>query len=299
MCAQTTWRAAMDRALYGSNGFYRRNAPGAHFRACAQPAEEFATAVARIAVAIGATEVVDIGAGRGALLTALEPRLRTVALHGIEVVARPAALPARIGWSELAPPEGDGVRLLVANEWLNNVPLDVVEVDLGGTLRQVFVAPDGNEATGDPPGATDLAWLARWWPLDGAAPGTRAEVGSPRDQAWAATVRSVQRGLALAVDLAHLTGRRPPHGTLVGYRDGVAVMPTPDGSTDLIAHVALDACAAAGVRAGAAATVLATQDDALRALEVSAPPVPDEYRWLIQAVGIELPTVLDQIHRSI
>jgi SAM-dependent MidA family methyltransferase len=273
----------MDRALYGSNGFYRRNAPGAHFRTSVPAGDELATAVARLVAAVGATEVVDLGAGRGALLTALESRLPAVALHGVEVVARPEALPERVGWSELAPLEGDGIRLLLANEWLDNVPVDVVEIDVDGVPRLVFVAPNGFEQPGDPPSAADAAWLARWWPLDGAPPGTRAEVGWPRDQAWAATVRSVQRGLAVAIDRAHAADCRPEHGTLTGYRDGRPVPPIPDGSTDLIAHVALDACAAAGVAAGACATVLRV------------PGTHDGFSWLIQAVGIEMPTALDQI----
>lgn len=289
----------MDRALYGSNGFYRRNAPGVHFRTSPHAADSLAEAIALLVAAAGVTEVVDVGAGRGDLLTALESRLPGVALHGVEVAARPSAFPARIGWSELPPPEGapesGGVRLLVANQWLNNVPIDVVEVDLEGTARLVEPASSGDESLGDPPSTADLAWLSRWWPLAGAEPGTRAEVGWPRDQAWAATVRSVQHGFAVAVDFAHRAERRPPHGTLVGYRDGTAVPPTPDGSADLVAHVALDACADAGLRAGATATVLTTQGEVLRALGVTTTPAPDEHGWLIQAVGMELPTVLDQM----
>ena len=42
----------------------------------------------------------------------------------------------------------------------------------------------------------------------------------------------------------------------------------PDGSCDLTAHVALDACAAAGEAAGATATVLTTQAEALCGLGV-------------------------------
>ncbi len=93
----------------------------------------------------------------------------------------------------------------------------------------------------------------------------------------------------------------------------------PDGSRDITAHVALDACAAAGRAAGAAATVLTTQRQALRALGVTGrrPPLaqagndpwgyaralcraseeaelidPDglgAFGWLVQAVGLDLP----------
>lgn len=312
----------MDRALYGSNGFYRRNAPGAHFRTSVHASDRFAAAIARLAGMIAATEVVDVGAGRGELLRALDPLLPGTGLHGVEVAARPETLPARIGWSELLPAEGAGVRLLVANEWLDNVPLDVVEVDPDGILRLTLVNPDGSESPGDPPTPADQAWLERWWPMTGAEPGDRAEIGRARDAAWAAAVRSVRRGVAVAVDYGHLAHARPAAGTLVGYRDGQAVTPHPDGSCDLTAHVALDACAAAGVEAGATATVLATQRDVLGGLGVTAPlpartgaatdPAaylrdlaaagaaaelrdPDGlggFWWLIQAIGVGLPPAL-------
>ena len=311
----------MDRALYGSNGFYRRNAPGAHFRTSVQATAQFASAIAGLAELIGATEVVDLGAGRGELLAALAPHLATAALHGVEVVPRPASLPARIGWSELLPAAPEGVRLLLANEWLDNVPLDVVEVDLDGTVRLVLVSSDGSESLGDPPSEADRAWLGRWWPLD-SEPGARAEIGRWRDSAWAAAVRSVGRGVAVAVDYAHRAGERPNAGTLVGYRDGRQVPPRPDSSCDLTAHVALDACAAAGVGAGATATVLARQRDVLNALGVTGTLPPrgragtdpagylaglaeaaaavelrdldglGGFWWLIQGVDFELPPVL-------
>jgi SAM-dependent MidA family methyltransferase len=96
----------------------------------------------------------------------------------------------------------------------------------------------------------------------------------------------------------------------------------PDGSRDITAHVALDACAAAGRAAGATATVLTTQRQALRALGVTGlrPPlaqVGDDpvgytwalcraseeaelidpqglgaFGWLVQAVGVDLPASL-------
>src|SRR5690606_26801232 len=87
-------------------------------------------------------------------------------------------------------------------------------------------------------------------------------------------------GLAVAIDYSHTRRTRPAHGTLTGYRDGRAVPPVPDGSCDITAHVALDACAAAGVQAGATATVLTTQRRALRALGLSGvrPPIQLAHR---------------------
>lgn len=309
----------MDQALYGPAGFYRSNPPAAHFRTSSHEPDRFGPALARLATQIGATEVLDVGAGRGELLRALADLLPGAALHGVEVAARPADLPAAIRWSEHIPPDSGRIRLLVANEWLDNVPLDVAEVGADGTVQLVQVDAEGVEQPGETPGADDAAWLEHWWPVAGAEPGTRAEIGRPRDEAWAAAVRSLGRGLAVAIDYAHEAGRRPHAGTLVGYREGRAVRPIPDGSCDLTAHVALDACAAAGLAAGARSGVLVSQRAALGALGLSGAPPPrahadidpagylralaeasqeadlrdpgglGAFRWLVQAVGVELP----------
>ncbi|MEV7452977.1 hypothetical protein AB0P20_29945, partial [Streptomyces nigra] len=84
----------------------------------------------------------------------------------------------------------------------------------------------------------------------------------PRDEAWAAVTGTLERGLAVAVDYAHTRGSRPPFGTLTGFREGRETAPVPDGSCDLTAHVALDACALPGAR-------LLTQREALRALGIT------------------------------
>ena len=54
-------------------------------------------------------------------------------------------------------------------------------------------------------------------------------------------------------------------GTMTGYRDGRQVLPVPDGSCDITAHVLLGSCAAAVT---GAETLLTTQRDALRDLGV-------------------------------
>jgi SAM-dependent MidA family methyltransferase len=164
--------------------------------------------------------------------------------------------------------------LVVANEWLDNVPVDTVELSRDGP-RLVLVDPaTGRERLAGPPGPADLAWLWSWWRL--AEDGQRAEVGWPRDQAWAEVIRRLDRGLAVAVDYAHERAARPAYGTLAGYAGGRAVEPVPDGSRDITAHVALDACAAAGERAGASATLLTTQRQALRSLGVGGDRPPAE-----------------------
>jgi SAM-dependent MidA family methyltransferase len=212
-------------------------------------------------------DLVDIGAGCGSLLTqirsAVPPELavRLVA-RAVEVSARPPELPVEIGW--LCEPPEEITGLVVANEWLDNVPLDVVELTSSGP-RLVLVDPrTGAERPGPAPAPQDCEWLDRWWPL--LEPGDRAEVGRTRCAAWASVISRLRRGAAVAVDYSHVRSRRPAYGTLTGYRDGHVVPAVPDGSCDVTAHVALDACASAGRDAGATATRLTTQRAALRSL---------------------------------
>ena len=220
------WIKAWQDALYGPDGFYRRpEGPAGHFRTAVHAAPDLvAGALARLAGLAGCGTVLDVGAGRGELLTALalaDPALR---LHGVDVVPRPDPLPGRIGWSTELPALPGGV-LLVAWELLDVVPVRVLEAD-GGTLREVLVGPDGTEAPGPP---VESPWSSRWWP------GGRIEEGSRRDEAWARLLAAVPDGLVLAVDYG-LT-EPAPDGTLTGYRAGRQVPPVPDGSCDLTSHV--------------------------------------------------------------
>ncbi|TNY35313.1 hypothetical protein EIO00_19320 [Thermomonospora catenispora] len=274
----------MQRALYGEGGFYRRGErPAAHFRTSVHASPRFAEAVARLLAQVDAAlghpprlDLVDVGAGCGELLVrvlqAARPDLaERLAPVAVELAPRPAELPERIGWRAALPDAVTG--LIIANEWLDNIPLDVVELTPEGP-RLVLVDPaTGAERLGPPPAEEDLAWLERWWPLTN--PGDRAEIGRPRCTAWSDVLTRLRAGLAVAIDYSHTRRDRPAHGTLTGYRDGRVVPPVPDGSCDITAHVALDACAAAGVRAGAAATALTTQRRALRALGLTGarPPI--------------------------
>ena len=295
----------MQAALYGPDGFYARGEPPArHFRTSVHVSPRYAAAVLDLLRHIDAglghparIDLVDVGAGRAELLgqvlagAAAEPGLaRRIAAHAVEVTPRPDGLDPRIRWSA-APPEAI-TGLVVASEWLDNVPLDVVELTAAGpTLVQVDTGT-GAERPGPPPDRADLAWLRAWWPLR--TLGDRAEVGRTRCEAWAGTVRQIGRGVALAADYGHVRAARPGCGTLTGYLEGRAVPSIPDGSRDITAHVALDACAAAGRRAGAAQTLLTTQREALRGLGVHGgrPPLtlaasdPEAYvRQLSQATG--------------
>ena len=282
----------MAEALYGPNGFYHRpEGPAGHFRTSVHASPFFAAAVAEIARSGGFDTVVDVGAGRGELLAqldALEPGLR---LHGVDVAARPAGLPDAIGWSETIPDLGSV--LLFANEWLDAIPVDVVEQTSGGPRLVEVDTVSGQQRLAGAPDAADQEWLAQWWPLDSADEGDRAEVGRPRDDAWTTAVASLRSGVAIAVDYGHERDDRPTFDTLCGYREGRVVVPVPDGTCDLTAHVAIDACAEAGRAAGATQTVLTRQRTALRAAGVRGqrPPLdlassdPAAYLRGLQAAG--------------
>ena len=223
-------------------------------------------------------DLVEIAAGRGELISALiacvpADLARRLRPRVIELAPRPADLPAQIVWSAQLPTHITGV--LLAVEWLDNVPVDVAttdidpaEPDLGAADTPGYVLVDraGAERRGPRLSPADQAWLDRWWPLPDS--GIRAELGTPRDAAWADAVLRLDAGLALAVDYAHHRATRPPLGTLTGYRDGQQVAPVPDGSCDLTAHVAMDSVAAAGALVAGVPPTLVCQRDALHNLGV-------------------------------
>ncbi|MGC1214090.1 MAG: SAM-dependent methyltransferase [Micromonospora sp.] len=287
----------MGRALYGPGGFFVSGAgPAAHFRTSVHASPIFASALFRLLEQVDAAlgrplvlDVVDVGAGRGELLTALAGRAGLAArlrLTAVERAPRPAELPEEINWVDEIPSGITGV--LLATEWLDNVPLDVV-VRAEDGWRYLLVDPaTGEESIGDPVSPADAGWLNEWWPTPaetslikkfgsagGAVPdanfllnsgGLRAEVGRARDEVWAEAVGRVDRGCALAVDYGHLRDGRPVDGTLTGYRGGRQVVPVPDGSCDVTAHVAIDSVASAGERVAGCAYSLISQREGLRAL---------------------------------
>ncbi|MFF2999662.1 SAM-dependent methyltransferase [Streptomyces sp. NPDC057950] len=313
------WREAAQEALYGPAGFYRGpEGPGAHFRTSVHASPLFAAAVARLLCRVDAAlgrpaelDFVDMAAGHGELVTGVLAALPADVAsrargYAVERAGRPAGLDPRIQWLP-EPPRGT-TGLLFANEWLDNVPVDVAEVDSEGVRRLVLVrAEDGTERLGEPVAGAGAQWLRAWWPASGE--GARAEIGLSRDTAWAGAVATLDRGLAVAADYAHLAAARPPFGTLTGFRGGRETRPVPDGSCDITAHVALDACAlpggrvvtqraalrALGVSGSRPALALASSDPAayVRALagageaaELIAPGGLGDFGWLLQPVGV-------------
>jgi SAM-dependent MidA family methyltransferase len=261
-----SWRTAWDAALYGPAGFFRRNAPADHFRTAVHGSDLMARAFLRLLRQHDLDTVVDVGAGGGELLVALHRLAPELKLLGVEVAPRPPGLPETIDWSASLPEAVDG--LVVAHEWLDNVPCHVVAVDDSGKARVVHVDPaTGEESLGHPVGEPGVPpsmaeWLDQWWPLTGADPGVRAEIGTSRDRAWADVVGRIGRGLAIAVDYGHVREARPAYGSLRSYLHGRAVPVVPDGSRDVTGHVAVDAVA------NAVGGELTTQREALQALGI-------------------------------
>ncbi|BCJ71509.1 hypothetical protein CS0771_10530 [Catellatospora sp. IY07-71] len=217
-------------------------------------------------------DLVDVGAGDGELLTGVlaalpDPLRARVRAVGVEVTPREDTAPPSAMASPLSAPArakdaprggaaggGGALRggepepgqvewvtdvprgltgLLLATEWLDNVPLDLAR---DGSYLDASLSACG------PLGAADADWVARWWP---AAPGEVVEIGQARDEAWADAVGAVDAGLALAVDYGHLRDHRPSLPTATGFRAGREVVPAFDGTTDITCHVALDSAAAA------------------------------------------------------
>ncbi|SDO90248.1 SAM-dependent methyltransferase [Lentzea jiangxiensis] len=252
------WEAAWHAALYGPGGFFARGEkPSSHFRTSVLVGTELAEAMlallSRVDAALGfppVVDFVDVGAGGGELASAvrslasgpLGERLRVTAVE----VGPPVEL-AGVRWVREIP---SCTGLLVGHEWLDAIPCPVVT------------------------GPSSDPWITRWWPS--LRDGEQAEVGAPRDAAWAAAVASV-RGAALAVDYGHLVSSR--HFSLTGYRAGRQVPVVFDGSCDITAHVALDACAAAA----GGEHVLVSQRDALAALGLSGSVSGSGWDWLESA----------------
>lgn len=242
----------MAQALYGPEGFYTHHRPARHFSTSAQ-SPIFGRALARLVIEVDAAlgspptlDIVDVGAGEGELLHHILTALPT------PIRARANPQPIELDTPHLP---GDITGVVLATEWLDNIPLDLASH--GRYLHD-----------GAPLEPADAAWVARWWPD---ATGI-VEIGRSRDEAWASVVRKLSAGLALAVDYGHFLGTRPGRRggrrgsppTLTGFRDGREVEPLLDGTTDITCHVAIDSVA----EASGIPYRIRTQREALKALGV-------------------------------
>ncbi|GAB3000545.1 SAM-dependent methyltransferase [Saccharothrix stipae] len=293
--SEALWR----EALYGPSGFFTRGeVPADHFRTAPLVGPELAEALLvlldRVDFALGRParlDFVDVGAGGGELAAAVRsgaPGSLAARLVVTAVDLGPARSVPGVRWRSALPAAVSG--LLVGHEWLDAVPCPLVT------------------------GPLSHPWLDRWWPV---GEGERAEVGAPRDAAWARAVSRVVRGAALAVDYGHVLADRAAGryaaGTFAAYRGGRRVEPVFDGSCDLTAHVALDACAeAAGgdrvlvsqrdalaalglvgrVGTGAGVEWLAAAERASRIAELRAEGGLGSFGWLLHGVGVPVSSLL-------
>lgn len=258
-----TWSRGWSRAAWE---FWRTERPGRHFTTAAGPlvADRIADLLLAVDARLGHPgdfTVVDVGCGDGSLLELVRERSGALASRArwIGVDVRPFESNGISSTVAMAPCDLglDGIRgVVMAHEWLDEIPCDVIERDADGTDRLLLVDRDGTETPG-PPLVDDRAcreygvdapparaWIKRWWPLRDV--GDRAEIGIGRDRAWRWMASLVKGGSILATDYGHDRAERLEryrHGTLTGYRAGRIVRPSLDGTANLTAHVAVDACA--------------------------------------------------------
>ena len=248
----TPWKQAWDEALYGESGFYRQvEGPAGHFSTATQGIPQVGELLARALLKLmdqeGVDTFVDMGCGRGELLEHVQRLGPQVHCIGVDIVSRPR-LSEPIDWIQSPggwqlPDELDDLSdtLVFANEWLDVVPCPIAMMDENGALREVLVnVSSGDEQLGDIVTGTDREWCQWFWPIDRMEPGDRLEIGETRDTAWDDLLARLASGLAVAVDYGHTIDSRPAPGTLTGFRQGRQVLPIPDGSCDLTAHVAMD-----------------------------------------------------------
>ena len=167
----TTWRAATQEALYGQGGFYARGEhPAAHFRTSVHVSPRYAEAILALLrhtdEALGhpdRIDLVDIGAGQGELLgqvlrlAQLLPAAtgpagawssfpQRITARAIEIAPRPLGADDRIQWASALPARIRG--LVIASEWLDNVPVDVAELTADGPRIMLVDPGSGAEQPG-------------------------------------------------------------------------------------------------------------------------------------------------------
>ena len=295
---------AWNDANPGPQGFYRRKRPHQHFATEAQTgllAEALARWIRRIAerwTEDRIVDVVDIGAGSGELLLSLHQLLNRTRLstHRGRRAGATGRIARRDSWITGEAPKAlsstwpDGVTgVVLAHEWLDDLPIDVVARDQQDVVREILVDPrTGLETLGDPVGSDTDA--GRWLDRRRGPVRDRAEVGLHRDAAWRAVCAAIRSGAALAIDYAHLRTERESGrydaGSITGYSNGATHWPIPDGSMNITAHVALDACAAATQPAGCVRSQSEWLDELLPETSIpslhSPKPIPDRYAEQLQ-----------------
>jgi SAM-dependent MidA family methyltransferase len=301
-----------DAWFQANSTFYTRHQAEDHFATSIHVDEQVANALANVIAHQHEMHldrsffVIDVGSGSGRLLEQLRTRVDDeVQLLGIDLRERPPDLSRDIQWQQLLISENsneltgaprDIAGVVIAHEFLDDIPCEIFELDEDLSPRLVLVDPaTGAEELGphlfDPAAKTMLGsigpdevrtWLEAWWPAT--RPGARREVGITRQRVWSALIRSVHVGCAVAIDYSHNRSERIAGawdgGTVKGFCAGRPQRAVPDGSVNITGHVALDALASPHAR-------LATQDQIVGKATLTSWPVGlGSYTWLIEPIGV-------------
>lgn len=301
------WDAAWDSA---NRAFYETHVAENEFSTSIEYGHEVARALGAIIednyrASTREFWVIDLGSGSGGLLEQLRTLLPSdINLMGIDLRRRPDELSPSIEWrwkflhddeADITGFDGSVDGVVIAHEFLDDIPCPVVELDDDLEPRLVLVDPStGGEELGarltDPAAArmidaqstSDLrAWLRAWWPAT--RPGARREVGLTRDRLWSRARKIVRSGCVIAIDYAHDRTDRAAGvwdaGTLKGFAAGRPMRPIPDGSVNITAHVALDALSGPTGRVHA-------QSEILGGTTMASWPVGlGSYSWLIDPIS--------------
>ncbi|MFI6065995.1 SAM-dependent methyltransferase [Micromonospora sp. NPDC051227] len=141
----------------------------------------------------------------GTVRPSLAERVRFTA---VEYADRPENLPEEINWTPEIPDQINGV--LIATEWLDNVPLDLA-VHTEDGWRYVLVDPgSGAETLGELVSPADLDWLTKWWPSPQASPST--DSGPTPVVTWTDATSGSESGFRAArpAEGSSLTARSQP-----------------------------------------------------------------------------------------
>ncbi len=305
MANQQSWRQAWEHTLTGANSFYREHPPANHFTTSVTFNTEVGSAITDLITGFDdGTELIvtDVGAGAGQLTQTLADRLGDrpwISFEAIDLRPAPERLPPTVGWTAgdaraiaLQPAR----RVVIAHEFLDDIPCERFEVDEWGEVHLVVVV--SGESMMGPRLADDIAcahlevnaaelrnWLDTWWPAR--RPFMRGEFGNTRDATWQHLTGWITDGIAIAIDYGHLRAERAAGtwdgGTLTGFRAGRAVSPIPDGSCNITAHVAMDAVAAARL---ARESTVQRQAEVLRGGHVAKPGGLGDFLWLTQEFSV-------------
>ncbi|RAO54005.1 hypothetical protein LUPAC06_04984 [Micromonospora saelicesensis] len=142
-------------------------------------------------------------------LVAARPSLtERIRFTAVEYADRPENLPEEINWTSEIPAGITGV--LLATEWLDNVPLDIA-VHTEDGWRYALVDPDtGAESVGELVSTDDLEWLTKWWPSPSSPPSTDGDPNLRATRSGATSESESGFGAARPAEGSSLTARSRP-----------------------------------------------------------------------------------------